>query len=135
MLKFFSNLSIVHVCERFQIYGKLWLLEDVLISQNIDSRYFCLCANTIPYLHSPYHPCSHNSPPGSIITPQATMTWNIRLFIFSRKLYIWDGMNTIKCLFWRANYWIGKLMVSITNGIFLCYRPCYEIMLNHDNDN
>ena len=24
----------------------------------------------------------HNSPPGSTITSQATMTWNIRLFIF-----------------------------------------------------
>ena len=30
----------------------------------------------------PYSPCSQNSPPGSFITPQVTMTWSIRLFIF-----------------------------------------------------
>ena len=35
-----------------------------------------------PPPHSSYRPCSRNSPPGSIITPQATMTWNIWLFLF-----------------------------------------------------
>ena len=31
---------------------------------------------------------------------------------------IWDGMSTIKCLFWNANDSIVKLMVSITSGVF-----------------
>ena len=36
----------------------------------------------LPPPHSPYRPCSHDCPPDSIITPQTTMIWNIRLFIF-----------------------------------------------------
>ena len=52
-----------------------------------------------------------------------------------RKFYIWDGMSTIKCLFWNANDSIVKLMVSITIGVSLWYRPCYKNMLNDDNDN
>ena len=35
-----------------------------------------------PPPHSPYNPCSHDSPPDSIITLQVMLTWNIRLFIF-----------------------------------------------------
>ena len=31
---------------------------------------------------------------------------------------IWDGMSTIKCLFWNANDSIVKLMVSITSCVF-----------------
>ena len=42
--------------------------------------FLLICCNCSP--HSPYPPCSQNSPPGSFITPQVTMTWSIRLFIF-----------------------------------------------------
>ena len=31
-----------------------------------------------------------------------------------------------KCLFWNANDLIVKLMVSITSGVSLWYRPCYK---------
>ena len=37
---------------------------------------------SLPPPHSPYSPCSHDSPPDSIIIPHVMMTWNIRLFIF-----------------------------------------------------
>ena len=30
---------------------------------------------------------------------------------------------------------VVKLMVSITNGVSLWYRPCYKNILNYDNDN
>ena len=40
-----------------------------------------------------------------------------------------------KCLFWNANNSIVKLMVSMTNGVSLGYRPCYKNMLNYENDN
>ena len=53
------------------------------------------------------------------------------LTVASRKFYIWDGMNTIKCLFWNASDSVVKLMVSITSGV---YRPCYKNMLNYGND-
>ena len=29
----------------------------------------------------------------------------------------------------------GKVMVSVTRGVSLSYRPCYKNMLNYDNDN
>ena len=44
----FFQSCISHHCENFQIYGKLHFLEDVLASQNIDSRYFYSYAATIP---------------------------------------------------------------------------------------
>ena len=37
------------------------------------------------FIHAPTpsnSPCSQNCPPGSTITPQVTMTWNVRLFMF-----------------------------------------------------
>lgn len=38
-------------------------------------------------------------------------------------------MNTIKCLFLNANDLIFKLMVSITRGVSLWYRPQYRIII------
>ena len=49
--------------------------------------------------------------------------------------YVSNEMSTIKCLFWKANDSIVKLMVSITSGVSLWYRLCYKNMLNYDNDN
>ena len=51
---------------------------------------------------SPYRPCSHNSPPSSIITSHATMTRNIRLFIFH-----------IICNFWKCDDFTVLLICSI----------------------
>ena len=68
------------IVKNFNFMEKLEFLEDVLASQNIGSRYFYSYANIPPTF--PHRLWSHNSLPGSIITPQATMTWNIRLFIF-----------------------------------------------------
>ena len=80
---FFQTCISHHGCEDFQIYGKLQFLENVLATQHTDSRYFySYAATTPPPPRSPYPPCSLNSSPGSFITPQVTMTWNIRLFIF-----------------------------------------------------
>ena len=62
--------------ERFQIYGKLQSLEDVLSSQNIESRYFYLYA-TIPFPYS--FPAPYPFPLWPLQS-QAIMTWNIRLF-------------------------------------------------------
>ena len=47
---------------------------------------------------------------------------------------MWDGMSTIKCLFWNPKYSVVKLTVSITSSISLRYRPRYENMSNYDND-
>ena len=46
------NLYINGGCEKFQIYGELQFLKDVLASQNIDSRYLYLYATTAPPLLS-----------------------------------------------------------------------------------
>ena len=66
--------------EKSQIYGKLQFLEDLLASQNIDSSYFYSYVNPPPPPPLP-HIATTNSPTGSI-TSQATMTLNIRLFLF-----------------------------------------------------
>ena len=44
-------------------------------------------------------------------------------------------MSVIKCLVWNGNDSVVKVMVSITSGVSLRYRPCYKNMLNYDNDN
>ena len=62
------------------------------------------------------------------------LSW-IALYVGSRKFYTWDGMSIIKCLFWNANDSIVKLMVSITSGDSLWYRPWYKNMTNYDDDN
>ena len=41
----------------------------------------------------------------------------------------------LKCLFWNANDWVIRLMVSFTSCVSLQYRPCCKNMLNYDNDN
>ena len=48
---------------------------------------------------------------------------------------MWDGMSTIKYVFWNANDSFVNLMVSNTVGVSLWYRPCYKNMLNYGNDN
>ena len=45
---FFETCISHYGSENFQIYGKLQFLEDVLVSQNIDSRHFYLYAATAP---------------------------------------------------------------------------------------
>ena len=40
-----------------------------------------------------------------------------------------------KWLFWNGNDSFVKLMVSITSGVSLWYRPCYKSMSYHDNEN
>ena len=59
----------------------------------------------------------------------------LRMCILPRKCYIWDGMITIKCQFWNANYSFVELMVSITSGVSLCCRPCYKNMLDYNSNN
>ena len=59
----------------------------------------------------------------------------VNCYHWLRKFYVWDGMSTIKCLLWNTNDSCKKLMVSITNGVSLWYRPCYKNMLNCDNSN
>ena len=49
------------------------------------------------------------------------------------KFYIWDGITTIKCIFWKANDSIVKKMLSNTSSVSLWNRPCYKKMLNYDN--
>ena len=44
-------------------------------------------------------------------------------------------MGIIKCLIWKANDSVVKLMVSITSSVSLWYRLCYKKLLNYDNDN
>ena len=39
----------------------------------------------------------------------------------------------LKCLFWNANDWTVKFMVSITSDISLCYRLCYKNMINYNS--
>ena len=90
---FFQTCRSHHGYENFQIYGKLQFLEDVLTSQNIDSRYFYLYAATTPPI-PPIPLCSQNSPPNSFMTPQLTMTWSIRLFI----AYVICNFSNVKTL-------------------------------------
>ena len=78
-LSFFQTCISHHGCEKSQIYGKLQFLEDLLATQNIDSSYFYSYITPPPPLP---HIATANSPTGSIITSQATMTLNIRLFLF-----------------------------------------------------
>ena len=78
-LTFFQTCISHHSCEKSQIYGKLQFLEDLLGSQNIDSSHFYSYVTPPPPLP---HIATANSPTGSIITSQATMTLNIRLFLF-----------------------------------------------------
>ena len=39
-----------------------------------------------------------------------------------------------KCLFLNANDSVLKLMLSVTSGVSLWYRPCYKNVLNYDNN-
>ena len=80
---FFETCISHHGCENFQIYGNLQFLEDVLGSQNINSRYFYSYAATSPPI-PPITPEERLSELSSRFyhPPQVTMTWNIRLFIF-----------------------------------------------------
>ena len=41
-------------------------------------------------------------------------------------------MSANKCLIWNADDSIVKLMISITSGVSLWYRPCYNNILNYD---
>ena len=81
-LTFFQTCISHHGCEKSQIYGKLQFLEDLLASQNIDSSYFYSYVTPPPPPPPLPHIAPANSPTGSIITSQATMTLNIRLFLF-----------------------------------------------------
>ena len=81
-LTFFQTCISHHGCEKSQIYGKLQFLEDLLASQNIDSSYFYSYVTPPPPPPPLPHIATANSPTGSIITSQATMTLNIRLFLF-----------------------------------------------------
>ena len=81
-LTFFQTCISHHGCEKSQIYGKLQFLEDLLASQNIDSSYFYSYVTPPPPPPPLHHIATANSPTGSIITSQATMTLNIRLFLF-----------------------------------------------------
>ena len=81
-LTFFQTCISHHGCEKSQIYGKLQFLEDLLASQNIDSSYFYSYVTPLPPPPPLPHIAPANSPTGSIITSQATMTLNIRLFLF-----------------------------------------------------
>ena len=49
-----------------------------------------------PPPHSPYRPCGHDSLPDSITTPQETMTWNIRLFIFYMICNFFSNVMTLQ---------------------------------------
>ena len=73
-----------HACEKFQIYGELQFLEDVLASQKIDCRYFYSYATT------PLPPF-----PLSSLQSQATMTWNIRLFYMICNFFKGDDVTIL----------------------------------------
>ena len=56
------------------------------------------------------------------------------LFIRAKRvLYLEIEWAPLKCLFWKANDSIMKLMISITSGISLWHRS-YKNMFNYGND-
>ena len=78
---FFQACISHHGCTKFQIYGQLQFLEDVLSSQIIGSRYFYSYAT----ISLPLFPLSP-------LQSQATMAWNIRLFYMICNLFKCDDV-------------------------------------------